>query len=274
MSDTDTSIAIRQLPAYMQEYDEALLGQIFGVPDEDGVLQGGIMDAEAYPDLFKVPDYVQAGEDPLQSAVYQTFDTPEERQAFMDRANTYFMDAEGKARYLPDAASQFKTGADTISDALTDYFPDAQNYIDDGRILGWHVWKVINGAQSPFTHLAVTVYDMDIMDEDYVGKKWTEEFTDMTQSELMDWARKNRENRKIVFETQIVNVAEVLQKGVTDYPDIAVMNLMKVKHGKYKAYEDMEKATTKTIAKGSPRKGWSLGKRIDKPFDLPGTVRN
>jgi hypothetical protein len=90
------------------------------------------MDAEAYPDLFKVPDYVQASEDPLQSAVYETFDTPEERQAFMDRANTYFMDAEGKARYLPDAASQFKTGADTISDALTDYFPDAQTYIDAG----------------------------------------------------------------------------------------------------------------------------------------------
>ncbi len=132
MSDTSTSIAIRQLPAYMQEYDEALLGQIFGVPDEDGVLQGGIMDAEAYPDLFKVPDYVQAGEDPLQSAVYQTFDTPEERQAFMDRANTYFMDAEGKARYLPDAADQFDKGAGTIADALTDYFPDAQTYIDAG----------------------------------------------------------------------------------------------------------------------------------------------
>ena len=132
MSETNTSIAIRQLPAYMQEYDEALLGQIFGVPDADGVLQGGIMDAEAYPDLFKVPDYIQAGEDPLQSAVYQTFDTPEERQAFMDRANTYFMDAEGKARYLPDAADQFKTGAGTIADALTDYFPDAQTYIDAG----------------------------------------------------------------------------------------------------------------------------------------------
>ncbi len=52
MSDTTTSIAIRQLPAYMQDYDEALLAQIFGSPDEDGVLQGGIMDAEAYPDLF------------------------------------------------------------------------------------------------------------------------------------------------------------------------------------------------------------------------------
>jgi len=134
MSDSSvTSTSIRQLPAYMQDYDEALLAQIFGTPDADGVLQGGIMDAEAYPDLFKVPDYVQAGEDPLQTAVYNTFDTDEERQAFMDRANPYFMDAEGKARYLPDAADAFDTGETTIADALTDYFPDAKTYLEAGR---------------------------------------------------------------------------------------------------------------------------------------------
>ena len=133
MSDSSvTSTQIRQLPAYMQDYDEALLAQIFGTPDADGVLQGGIMDAEAYPDLFKVPDYVQATEDPLQTAVYDTFNTDQKRQAFMDRANPYFMDETGKARYLPDAADQFKTGATTISGALTDYFPDAQNYLDSG----------------------------------------------------------------------------------------------------------------------------------------------
>jgi len=139
-----------------------------------------------------------------------------------------------------------------------------QNFIDDDRILGWHVWKVINGAQSSFTHLAVSIYDMDKMDDDYTPKKWTEEFSDMTEAELRDWAKKNRENRKIVFETQMVNVAEVLQEGVTTYPDIAVMNLMKAKHGKYKSYEDLEMATTKSIRKGSLRKGWSLAKRIDR----------
>ena len=134
MSDSSvTSTSIRQLPAYMQDYDEALLAQIFGTPDADGVLQGGIMDAEAYPDLFKVPDYVKAGEDPLQTAVYNTFDTDEERQAFMDRANPYFIDAEGKARYLPDAADAFDTGETTIADALTDYFPDAKTYLEAGR---------------------------------------------------------------------------------------------------------------------------------------------
>ena len=139
-----------------------------------------------------------------------------------------------------------------------------QNYIDDGRILGWHIWKVINGPQTPFTHLAVTVYDMDEMDNDYTPKKWSDEFTDMTESELRQWGRKNNENRKIVFNTQVVNIAEVLQEGVSPYPDIAVMNLMKAKQGKFKLYEDTEKSYTKTISKGSPRKGWSLAKRIDR----------
>ena len=139
-----------------------------------------------------------------------------------------------------------------------------QNFIDDGRILGWHVWKVINGAQTPFTHLAVSVYDLDKMDEDYTPKKWTEEFTDMTEAELRGWFSKNNENRKIVFETQMVNVAEVLQEGVTTYPDIAVVNFMKAKHGKYKSYEDLEMALTKSIPNNSIRKGWSLAKRIDR----------
>ena len=49
---------------------------------------------------------------------------------------------------------------------------------------------------------------------------------------------------KIVFETQMVNVAEVLQEGVTTYPDIVVMNFMKAKHDKYKSYEDLEKSMT------------------------------
>ena len=42
------------------------------------------------------------------------------------------------------------------------------------------------------------------------------------------------------------------------------MNLMKAKHGKYKSYEDLEMATTKSIKKGSLRKGWSLAKIEDR----------
>ena len=78
-----------------------------------------------------------------------------------------------------------------------------QNYIDDGRILGWHVWKVINGAQSPFSHLAVSVYDMDKMDEDYTPKKWTEEFTDMAKSELMDWDKRIVKTEKLYLKLNL-----------------------------------------------------------------------
>jgi len=168
MSDT-TSIVTKQLPAYMQEYDEALLAQIFGTPDADGVLQGGIMDAEAYPDLFKVPDYIQAGEDPLQTAVYNTFDTEEDRQAFMDRASPYFMDADGKARYLPDAADAFETGASTISDALTDYFPDAQDYLDDGT-----------GSVD-----AKTIYDNALKDAQTKADQGTQAFDAKTRADAL-----------------------------------------------------------------------------------------
>ena len=42
-----------------------------------------------------------------------------------------------------------------------------QAYIDAGQILGWHVWKVVNGPQFPYTHLAVAVYDFENSDEDF-----------------------------------------------------------------------------------------------------------
>ena len=129
MVDEVTSTQIRQLPAYMQEYDEALLQRIFGSPDDDGVLTGGLIDD---PNLFGVPDKVQASEDPLQSSVYGTFDTQEKRQAFMDRAQPYFMDENGIARYLPQASANFDAGSSTIADSLANYFPDAKNYLQQG----------------------------------------------------------------------------------------------------------------------------------------------
>ena len=236
MSDTNTSIAIRQLPAYMQEYDEALLSQIFGVPDEDGVLQGGIMDAEAYPDLFKVPDYVQASEDPLQSAVYQTFDTPEERQAFMDRANTYFMDAEGEARYLPDAADQFETGADTISDALTDYFPDAQDYIDDGT-----------GSVD-----AKSIYDTELTSAKTKADAGTQAFDAKTRADaLYGNARSSIEGGRDVFgvdKTAYDNARSGIASGQGEYELSGGLGeardaLKKAGEGKFGAREAFERGT-------------------------------
>ena len=130
MSDTITQIQAR--PQYIQEYDEALLQRFFGSPDSEGVLTGGLIDD---PELFQIPDYVQATS-PLQSAVAATFATPEQRQAFFDRYQPYFMDEEGFARYLPEASSELSTGAQTIEDALLDYFPEAETYLQAWIVTG------------------------------------------------------------------------------------------------------------------------------------------
>ena len=125
----DSVTTIRQLPAYMQEYDEALLQRIFGAPDDEGVLTGGIIDD---PDLFGIPDYVQAGRNPLQESVVNSFGTEEQRQAFMDRYQPYFTDENGIARYLPQASQGLGAGASTIAGSLANYFPEAQNYLRQG----------------------------------------------------------------------------------------------------------------------------------------------
>ena len=150
-------------------------------------------------------------------------------------------------------------------DQLNTYFKVAnQKMIDDGQALGWHVWKVINGPQTPFTHVAVTTYDLDKMDEDYKVSSWAERLPDITEDHLQLIGQSINANRKIVFSTTVLNVAEVMQTGVTTIPDIAVMNLMKAKQDKYKSYEDFEKSMTKSIPTGNPRKGWSLARRIDR----------
>ena len=97
----DSVTTIRQLPAYMQEYDEALLQRIFGAPDDEGVLTGGIIDD---PELFNIPDYVQAGRNPLQESVVKSFGTEAQRQALMDRYPPYFTDASGNLRYVTDSS--------------------------------------------------------------------------------------------------------------------------------------------------------------------------
>mgnify|MGYP003111441054 CR=1 FL=1 len=126
---TDTQTVIQARPRYIQDIDEALLGRIFGTPDEFGVLSGGLIDD---PDLFQIPNYVQA-QSGLQDAVAGTFATPEQRQAFMDRYQTYFTDDQGVARYLPEAAAGLQQGLGTIGTAISDYFPDAKTYLQEGR---------------------------------------------------------------------------------------------------------------------------------------------
>ena len=127
MTDTTQTI-INQRPGYIQGYDEALLERIMGKDDGEGNFVGGIIND---PDLFNTLNYDQAGST-LQDAIGGSFDTAEQRQAFMDRYQPYFMDATGTPKYLPEASTAVDAGSTTIAGALTDYFPDAQGYLDKG----------------------------------------------------------------------------------------------------------------------------------------------
>ena len=125
---SETYETIQRRPEYIEQREQALLDKIFGT-SSDGVYTGGLVDAEAYPDLFRIPEYKIAPETDLEKSIYNTFDTDAERQAFMDRYQPYFMDETGAAKYFPDAESTMDTGVDKIEGAITDYFPDAESYI-------------------------------------------------------------------------------------------------------------------------------------------------
>ena len=127
-----TQTVIQQRPKYIQDLEKALFSRVYGTPDKKGVLTGGVLDRKSYPDIFRIPDYVQAPGNPLQKSVTGIFDTEEGRQSFTDRYLPYFQDAQGNVRYLPEAGAGFSTGSDTISKALADYFPSAKSRLDAG----------------------------------------------------------------------------------------------------------------------------------------------
>lgn len=128
---SETYETIQRRPEYIEQREQALLDKIFGT-SSGGVYTGGLVDAEAYPDLFRIPEYKIAPETDLEQSIYNTFDTDAERQAFMDRYQPYFMDQTGAAKYFPDAETAMDTGVDKIEGAITDYFPDAESYITGG----------------------------------------------------------------------------------------------------------------------------------------------
>jgi len=130
MTDT-TQTVINERPAYIQGYDEALLQRIFGKDDGTGVFTGGLIDD---PELFNTLDYKQAEGTGggIQDSVVGSFDTDAKRQGFMDRYMPYYMDDDGTPKFLPQAGDALESGSTTIKDALSDYFPKAQGYLDKG----------------------------------------------------------------------------------------------------------------------------------------------
>ena len=66
---SETYETIQRRPEYIEQREQALLDKIFGT-SSDGVYTGGLIDAEAYPDLFKIPEYKIAPETDLEQSIY------------------------------------------------------------------------------------------------------------------------------------------------------------------------------------------------------------
>ena len=88
----------------------------------------------------------------------------------------------------------------------------------------------------------------------------------MTDSDWKSFMDGVREKREIVAEAFFIPVKDIKREENVNLPDdIGVVNWMKVKEGKFKTYEKMEKDLyVNGLNKKGLRTGWSLAKRIDK----------
>ena len=163
-----------------------------------------------------------------------------------------------------------KPGNNYAEDLKTKFGKMAQKRIDAGYQMGWHLWEVVGNPQSPFTHIIVEPMMISQMEKERSMEGWlkmrNEALPSMTDSDWRAFMEDVRAKREIVAEAMFVTVAEVKKDESVSLPgDFGVVNWMKVKEGKFKTYENMEKAMyAGGLNKNDLRTGWSLAKRIDK----------
>ncbi len=163
-----------------------------------------------------------------------------------------------------------KPGNNYAEDLKTKFGAMAQKRIDAGYQEGWHLWEVVGNPQAPFTHLIVEPVLISQMEKEWTREGWIEmrkeAIPGMTQSDWQAFMEDVRNKRDIVAEAMFVTVTDLKRdKDISIPTDVGVINWMKVKEGKFKTYENMEKALySNGLNKKGLIAGWSLGKRIDK----------
>jgi len=163
-----------------------------------------------------------------------------------------------------------KPGNNYAEDLKTKFGEMAQKRIDAGYQEAWHLWEVVDNPQAPFTHLIVEPILISQMEKEWTREGWlemrNEAIPGMTDSDWQAFMEDVRNKREIVAQAMFVTVSEVKRDKDINIPtDVGVVNWMKVKEGKFKTYENMEKALySNGLNKKGLRAGWSLGKRIDK----------
>jgi hypothetical protein len=163
-----------------------------------------------------------------------------------------------------------KPGNNYAEDLKTKFGKIAQKRIDSGYQEAWHLWEVVDNPQAPFTHLIVEPVLISQMEKEWNREGWlkmrNEAIPGMTDSDWQAFMEGVRNKRDIVAEAMFVTVTDVKRDNDINLPtNVGVINWMKVKEGKFKTYENMEKALySNGLNKAGLRAGWSLGKRIDK----------
>jgi len=163
-----------------------------------------------------------------------------------------------------------KPGNNYAEDLKTKFGKMAQERIDAGYQLGWHLWEVVGNPQAPFTHLIVEPMLVSQMEKERSPEGWLkmreEAIPGMTENDWKTFMEDVRDKREIVAEALVVSVSDITRDGEVSLPDnIGVVNWMKVKEGKFKTYENMEmQLYSNGLNKNGLRTGWTLAKRIDK----------
>ena len=163
-----------------------------------------------------------------------------------------------------------KPGNNYAEDLKTKFGKMAQKRIDAGYQEAWHLWEVVGNPQAPFTHLIVEPVLISQMEKERTREGWleirNEAIPGMTESDWQAFMEDVRNKRDIVAQAMFVTVTDVKRDKDINLPtDVGVINWMKVKEGKFKTYENMEKALySNGLNKKGLRAGWSLVKRIDK----------
>ena len=136
----------------------------------------------------------------------------------------------------------------------------AEKRIEEGTILGWDAWWNMNSTDESNHDIMLVTLLTDI-DSINAGAGISRAFPDMTEEEVVEFNKKNREARKIVNSTIYTVVDNYFKQD--SLPNIAVVNYMKVSPGNEFEYEKMEKEYKKNV-ESSPKAGWAVHKRVDR----------
>ena len=114
----------------------------------------------------------------------------------------------------------------------------AEKRIKEGTIVGWDAWWNMNSTDESNHDIMLVTLIKDI-DSIGAGSGILRAFPEMTEEEVVEFNKTNREARKIVNSTIYKVVDNYFKQD--SVPNIAVVNYMKVAPGDEFEYEKMEK---------------------------------